>query len=172
MRIAFSGTHYTGKSSLIAALLKNLPLYTSIPEPYHLLEEEGYEFSDPPSLEDFEKQFVYSMQCIRKSTCNTLFDRSPFDPLAYAPALIKEPRLREMQEALDLLDLIVFVPIENPDRIAVPRSENKNLRKRVDERLYEFLLNDSLGVLENLKVLEVVGSLEERVQRINTIYHK
>lgn len=84
MRIAISGTHYSGKTTLIAALLKQLPGYTALAEPYRLLEEEGYVFSDPPSLEDFEEQFAYSIELIRQSGPNTLFDRSPFDFLVYA----------------------------------------------------------------------------------------
>lgn len=56
MRIAISGTHFSGKSTLVSSLLKQLPSYVSVGEPYHLLEEEGYGFSDPPSVEDFEQQ--------------------------------------------------------------------------------------------------------------------
>lgn len=56
MRIAFSGAHRVGKSTLIEALAARLPGYRTYDEPYHLLEEEGHDFSDPPTPEDFERQ--------------------------------------------------------------------------------------------------------------------
>lgn len=61
MRIAISGTHFSGKSTLIATLLKQFPNFTSVEEPYVLLEEQGYEFSNPPSIEDFEQQLEFSV---------------------------------------------------------------------------------------------------------------
>lgn len=45
MRIVISGTHFSGKSTLVEALPDALPQYTTIEEPYHLLQEEGYEFA-------------------------------------------------------------------------------------------------------------------------------
>jgi hypothetical protein len=176
MRIAVSGTHFSGKSSLIASLLKHFPNYSSVEEPYFLLEEEGYTFSDPPSVEDFEKQFDRSLRTLRESTDDTLFDRCPFDLLAYAEVLTEasaieeslpiEYWIQEMEDAIDRLDLIIFIPIEKKDRILVPKSEDQVLRKAVDQKLRELLLDDSLGILQNIEVLEVIGSLEKRVQTI------
>jgi hypothetical protein len=39
MRIAVSGTHVTGKTSLMHALCASLPQHTIVPEPYDILEE-------------------------------------------------------------------------------------------------------------------------------------
>ena len=55
MRIAFSGAHFTGKTSLIEALSKKFKSYEVFEEPYYVMEEDGYEFSDPPSVDDFEE---------------------------------------------------------------------------------------------------------------------
>ena len=44
MRIAISGSHLVGKTSLAEALADTLPRYELFAEPYHLLEEEGYEY--------------------------------------------------------------------------------------------------------------------------------
>lgn len=171
MRIAVSGTHFSGKSTLIASLLKQLPNYSSHEEPYLLLAEEGYEFSDPPSLEDFEEQLACSVRAIQQSDADTIFDRCPLDLLAYAEALNEESIsldtwIQKMEDALDRLDLIIFVPIEEKDRIRVPKSEDMALRRSVDQKLRELLLDDSLGILENVEVLEVAGNLEKRVQII------
>ncbi|MBS3904746.1 MAG: AAA family ATPase [Simkania sp.] len=176
MRIAISGTHFSGKSTLIAALLEQFPNYTSVDEPYFLLEEDGYEFSNPPSLEDFEQQLKRSVAVIEESRNNTIFDRSPLDYLAYALAIAESPSLGEsidteewiqmMQEAIRLLDFIIFVPIEN--RIPVPASEDLKLRMKVDEKLQEILLEDSLGILDEIEVLEVTGSLEKRAKMVKS----
>src|SRR6185369_13261844 len=54
MKIAVSGAHRTGKTTLVEELCRALPAYIAVDEPYHLLEEEGHEFAEMPSLEDFE----------------------------------------------------------------------------------------------------------------------
>jgi DNA-binding NarL/FixJ family response regulator len=53
MRVGISGTHGTGKTTLAEALCAHLPGHVAADEPYYLLEEEGYEFGFPPSLEDY-----------------------------------------------------------------------------------------------------------------------
>jgi hypothetical protein len=165
MRIAISGAHFSGKSTLIATLLKQFPNFTSVEEPYVLLEEQGYEFSHPPSVEDFEQQFEFSVRSIMESQNNTFFDRCPLDCLAYALVLGEvdaESWIEKMDNAIHLLDLIVFLPIEDRDRIPIPASEDLKLRKKVDENLQDMLLNDSLGILKDVKILEVMGSIEKR----------
>src|SRR5687768_1600059 len=86
MRIAVSGTHRTGKSSLLDELHDRLPNYRLVNEPYHLLEEEGFEFASPPSLEDFVEQLRRSVDLlvdVDASGQNVLFDRCPIDFLGY-----------------------------------------------------------------------------------------
>lgn len=171
MRIAISGAHFSGKSTLIASLLEQLPGYLSVDEPYFLLEEDGYECSDPPSLEDFEQQLKRSITAIQESSNNTIFDRCPLDCLAYALSIAEtdidiEDWIQMIEEVIELLDLIVFVPIEN--RIPVPASEDLKLRRNVNEKLQEMLLEDSLGILDNIEVLEVTGSLVKRVNLIKS----
>jgi len=48
MHIGISGAHFSGKSTLIRAVLRFLPGYIGVDEPYVILEQEGYLFSDPP----------------------------------------------------------------------------------------------------------------------------
>src|SRR5688572_21905120 len=118
MRVAISGSHRTGKSTLIAELAALLPSYTCVEEPYHLLEEEGHEFSHPPSVEDFEAQLERCIEALGEAGSDTLFDRCPLDLLAYlavhedAEGFDLEQWLPRVQEAVEALDLVVFVPIE------------------------------------------------------------
>ena len=135
MRIAISGTHRAGKSTLLEELSGALPKYATVDEPYTVLEEDGYEFADPPSLEDFEAQLERSLETLSEAARDVLFDRSPVDFLAYiralpdADAFDLEDWLPEVHEAIESLDLIVFVPI------ALVTEEGK----RRDARLAELL---------------------------------
>ena len=58
------------------------------------------------------------------------------------------------------------MPIEDDDRVPVLSSENKKLRRKVDDNLYELIIEDSLGILGKADVVEVTGILEKRVERI------
>jgi predicted ATPase len=169
MRIAISGTHFSGKSTLIATLLKQFPNFTLIEEPYILLEEQGYEFSNPPSLEDFERQLEFSVKSIVESCNNTFFDRCPLDFLAYALALGEvdiDSWIQKIDRAIQLLDFIVFLPIVDRDRIPIPVSEDLKLREKVDENLREMLLHDSLGILKDVEIIEIMGSVEKRAKMV------
>lgn len=170
MRIAVSGTHFSGKSTLVEALSKALPKYSAIEEPYRLLEEEGYEFTEMPSVEDFELQLERSIGCLEESEPNVIFDRCPADFLGYllthseAELFNLEKWLPRVQAAIEKLDLIVFLPVEERDRIALPSSEDSELRLQVDEKLKEILLDDELDF--DVDVLEVMGAPHERVRRV------
>ena len=66
MRIAVSGTHVIGKSTLVEALGERLPDHTVVPEPYELLQDRGYAFEYPPSVEDFAAQLRQSLAVLRR----------------------------------------------------------------------------------------------------------
>lgn len=180
MRIAISGTHFVGKTTLISALLKRLPKYTFTEEPYRSLEAQGYEFSVPPTIDDFEHQLDDSIQSLIHSRKNTLFDRCPLDFLAYAEILSQlnqeeeifdiQNWLEKIETPIQKLDLIIFVPIET--RIRLPSSEDSKLHKMVDAKLQEILLEDCFSVLENMEILEVTGSIEKRVELVIEKIHQ
>ena len=116
MRIAISGSHRTGKSTLLAELSAALPKYMVVEEPYEILAEDGYEFRDPPSLEDFEAQLEHSLASLEEAGRDVLFDRCPVDFLAYislhedAGAFDFDSWLPRVRAATQSLDLIVLVP--------------------------------------------------------------
>jgi predicted ATPase len=175
MRIAVSGTHFSGKSTLVEALSEALPQYTTIDEPYHLLQEEGYEFAEMPSIEDFELQLERSIESMDEIAPNIIFDRCPADILGYllshtdVEAFDLEEWLPRVQTAIRKLDLLVFLPIEEPDRIVLPLSQDAAYRKRVDEKLKEMILENSFDLEVN--VLEVTGSPKTRVELVLAHIH-
>jgi hypothetical protein len=174
MRVAFSGAHRTGKSSLVSAIAAHLPTYATVDEPYHLLEEEGYDFSDPPTAEDFHRQLRRSLELIADdASSDILFDRCPADFVAYLRGIDEDgaagddeddDAVAEIREAMSTLDLIVLVPIEVPDRIVVPSFEDLRLRRDVDDVLQTLLLDDAFGI--GVDVLEVRGDVDARVQQV------
>jgi predicted ATPase len=170
MRIAISGTHFSGKSTLVEALSEALPQYTIVEEPYHLLQEEGYEFAELPSIEDFELQMERSIESMEESAANVIFDRCPADILGYllshadAEAFDLKEWLPRVQSAMRKLDLIVFLPLEEPDRIVLPLSQDAAYRLCVDEKLKEIILENLFDF--DVDVLEVTGSPKMRVEQV------
>jgi hypothetical protein len=98
-----------------------------------------------------------------------IFDRCPADLLAY---LIAHPDsdgdvrvwLPRVRNVMRRLDLIVFVPVEEPDRIIVSDAEESNLRQRVDEELREIVIKDRWDF--GVGTIEVAGSSRERVRQV------
>jgi energy-coupling factor transporter ATP-binding protein EcfA2 len=170
VRIAFSGSHRVGKSTLVELLAGALPHYTTVDEPYYLLEEEGYECSETPSVEDFEAQLERSLATLEEGERNVLFDRCPADIFAYlfahddAGAFDADEWLDRTREAMQTLDLVVFVPIEERDRIALSSHEDVEYRLAVHEKLQHLLVNDALG--SAAEVLTVRGDVPARVDQV------
>jgi predicted ATPase len=165
MRIAVSGAHRTGKTTLIEELSRALPSYVVVDEPYHLLEEEGHEFAETPSLEDFELQLGRSIECLMDAEENHLFDRCPADILAYliahrdADGFDLEVWLPRARSAMRRLDLIVFVPIEE----RVPARDDE-LRQRVEEEIRSIVVEDRWAF--EVEAIEVTGSVGERARQV------
>lgn len=168
MRIAFSGAHSTGKSTLIEALAGTMPHAVVVDEPYYALMADGVHFAERPEAADYTLMWERAQaECLAARDGAALFDRTPADFLAYVTALDAahaEPTMvADTQRALASIDLVVFVPIESPDRIAT-RVELPRLRRRVDGILREMWVDDAWGW--DRPVLEVHGSLQERVAQV------
>lgn len=164
MRIAFTGSHRVGKTTLADEIAESLPDHEFIIEPYLQLEEEGYLFSEIPTLEDYIEQFNFSVELLQNSDDKVIFDRCPLDLLAYIYAVGKKKNIsalyEEMTTAIDEIDLLVFVPIEKVDVIFCQGSDLPNLRQKVNDILEEWI-----GDFSN-EILEVSGTLEDRKKQV------
>ncbi|MBL7882226.1 MAG: AAA family ATPase [Chryseobacterium gambrini] len=164
MRIAFTGSHRVGKTTLAEEIAESLPDYEFINEPYLQLEEEGYLFSEIPTLEDYIEQFNFSVEQLQNSDDNAIFDRCPLDLLAYVYAVGKKKNIsdlyEEMAAAIAEIDLLIFIPIEKVDLIGCQESNLPNLRQEVND-----ILEDWIGDFSN-EILEVSGTLENRKKQI------
>jgi predicted ATPase len=166
MRVAVSGTHGVGKSTLIDEFLTVHSDYIHEPEPYTtLVEDFGEEFSAEPTVDDFLRQLDFSITTLAKHARDekVIYERCPLDFLAYIEAL--EPDrvqnlLGPISTATRDLDLIVYLPIE--DKYGTPE-EYPKLRKAVDRRLNSILLDDDFGILST-PVVEATGSTAQRLR--------
>ena len=166
MRVACSGSHRVGKSSLLDAVADARPGYELVDEPYHLLEDDGYEFAHPPGLDDYVVQRRRSIAELRRAGPDVLLDRAPVDFVAYLLAIGVDVSqvVERAASAMARLDLVVLVPVEEPDRVTLSADEDPRLRRAVDDELAQLLLDDDFG--EGLEVLVVHGDLAARTAQV------
>jgi hypothetical protein len=145
--------------------------YEVVPEAYSDLVDEGHPFSYPPALEDFELQLVRSIKNLSTNTSrNVLFDRCPADYLAYLASWkaggdnAVATSFPAAAAAIGTLELVIFVPIEHPDRVDFSEAELPRLRQKVDLKLREILIEDLWGF--GVNVLEVRGATSDRVSQV------
>ena len=158
MRIAVSGSHGTGKSTLIAAFLERRPQYVHEPEAYEILADDVDLAGDEgPLPEGLESLLRWTLEAVTRHApgARVVHERSPVDYLAYAAASRRSwppgdaadfiaafaPMVRD---AVGHLDLIAFLPVtrSSPGRT----DEDPRFRRRVDRELRRALLDDEYDV--------------------------
>lgn len=181
MRIAVSGTHCMGKSTLIEDFVKTHPQYKSESEPYYQLEEQGVEFPPEPTLESFLDQLDYSIEQLNQTAHerDIIYDRCPVDFIAYAMHIadqefsnINESSISErfplVKEALDTLDLIVFLPITKENLLHYDE-EDSAYRIEVDRCFKKLYLDEVCDIFPNYnhpRIIEIWGDRQSRIKKI------
>ena len=172
MRVGISGTHGTGKTTLAGALCEHLPGHVPVDEPYYLLEEEGYDFGFPPSLEDYRALLARSLRSLSSPPLlpGVVFDRTPLDYLAYLAATgadaEREADTPALKPALASLNLLVITVITPETEQLLPTPELPALRAAMNEALLELVYADPLGAWADLPVLELDGPLDARLRTV------
>ena len=172
MRVGISGAHGTGKTTLAEALCGGLPGHMAADEPYYLLEEEGYEFEFPPSLEDYRTLLARSVRSLTSPPMlrRIIFDRTPLDYLAYMAATGADPSAEASTAALHpafgSLDLLVITPITPETEQLLPPAEVPGLRSQMNDALLELVYDDPLNAWGDISVLELSGPLDGRLDAV------
>jgi hypothetical protein len=172
MRIGISGTHGTGKTTLAEALCERLPGHVTADEPYYLLEEDGYEFGFPPSLEDYRALLARSVQSLTSPALppGVVFDRTPLDYLAYMAAIGSDPSDEAsgatLRSAFAGLDLLVITPITPETERVLPAADMPGLRAAMNDALLELVYDDPLNAWDHLPILELSGPLDARLDTV------
>lgn len=171
MRIAVSGTHCTGKSTLIDEFLQTHADFAHEPEPYTVLTEDfGEEFAAEPCVEDFYRQLEFNVDRLRLRAPGerVIYERCPIDFLAYIAVLnpkAAESVLDQVSGCIQQLDLIVYLPLADDDAM---ECEYPKFRKAVDRRLHAIYYEDDYGIISGsgVEVIEATGSTEQRLRSI------
>ena len=177
MRIAISGTHCVGKTTLIDEFLRAHPDFVHEPEPYTVLVEDfGEEFSEEPRFEDFYRQLEFNIERLKQHTREerVIYERCPVDFLAYICVLdfiSAESMLKQVRESIQHLDLIVYLPLDHDDNNV--EAEYPKLRKAVDRRLSAIFREDEFGITtsSDVVVAEASGPTAQRLHLIEDIIH-
>ncbi len=167
MRIVVSGTHASGKSTLVAAFATAHPGFAVLGDPAEAFDEPG---SDASSFVA-QLRLASSRLLARPAAPRLIAERGPLDFLAYLGALdlLRRPGRADVPErdrmraadALATLDLLVLLPLSPRDGIHVPDDEDPELREAMEEVLLE--LADDPDLVGDVPVLELGGSPEQRL---------
>ncbi len=184
MRIAVSGTHFIGKSTLIEDFIKKHSNYKHEIEPYYKLQDEKtMELSLEPSLDSFLEQIDYSINQLNQhaNERNIIFDRCPIDFIAYSMVTANQEafdindseiseRFPEVKIAMNNLDLIVFTPIIKEYLIEYTE-ENHTYRIEADKcfkKIYRDDIYDIFPRYDHPKIIEIWGDRLTRIKKLET----
>lgn len=168
MKIAVSGTHGVGKSTLIDEFLRRHPNFIHEPEPYTVMVEDlGEEFSAEPCVEDFRRQLEFNIERLHAARESVIFERCPVDFLAYIHALepqSAEALLEPITDAMQQLDLIIYLPLDQTSGAG----EFPKLQRAVDRRLCSIYREDEFGIMSstNATVVEAIGPTDHRLRTL------
>ena len=171
MRIVVSGTHASGKSTLIADLRAALPEYLVLGDPFDDIDDDA-----PTGERSFAAQLAVTAARLRETAHepSVVSERGPLDFVAYLTALESLgrsdgsllARATEIAAAsLREIDLVVVLPLDRRHPILVPDDEDPELRDAMDDALLEIV--DDLerdGALPALLV--VSGDPQERLAHV------
>lgn len=182
MRIAISGTHAIGKSTLAEDFVENHPEFVLEAEPYYVLQEQfGIDFAEEPAPESFMTQLEYSLERTNayERKDNVIFDRCPIDYIAYLMYVSKRNfgkaaldhlshLLRQVAKSIERLELIVFLPIVAHQEITLRSDDDKNFRIAVDHYFKQIYREDIYGLFsgQQPQVVELWGNRQNRLARL------
>ena len=137
-----------------------------------MVEDLGEGFADKPNVEDFRRQLEFNIDRLQQHAPRekVIYERCPAEFLAYIDALepqSAEPLLDPVAEAMQNLDLIVFLPLDDANS---NEAEYPKLRKAVDRRLRSMLIDDELGMIKT-RVVEAKGSTAQRLRIVVDAMH-
>ncbi len=190
MRIAVSGSHSLGKSTVVNDWVARHPQVIREEEPYRTLGLYGpYEilFRDESTRLHNGIQLYYNISRVHRYASpddEVIFDRAPVDYLAYSQYTADagctdiddafvESMAPAVTEALDHLDILAFVPKSDEWPVEMEtdgiRPVDHGYRDAVDVVFKQIYRDGRYSVLQGAnrpKVVELVGSREHRLEQL------
>ncbi|MGN8551073.1 UNVERIFIED_CONTAM: ATP-binding protein [Microbacterium sp. SLM126] len=171
MRIVVSGTHASGKSTLVSDFARRHPEFTVLPDPFDLVDESW----DSPSAALFAAQLRISAARLNpgEAAQHLIAERGPIDFLAYLLALddasgisnsrdLVERAMEMTREGLAHVDFLVVLPLTTRDEMGPGADEHLALRDAMNDILLD-LIDDSDVVGKRAKVVEITGDRSDRL---------
>ncbi|MEY4298933.1 MAG: hypothetical protein RIR25_169 [Verrucomicrobiota bacterium] len=190
MRIAVSGSHSLGKSTVVNDWVAAHARYSREEEPYRALSLHGpYEirFRDASTRLQNGIQLYYNIGRIHRygsRSDDVIFDRAPVDYLAYSQYTANcgttdiddafvQSMVPTVRESLDHLDLIAFVPCSERWPVAMEedgiRPVDHAYRDEVDAIFKQIYREGRFGVMPGKnapRLVELCGSREQRLEQL------
>ncbi len=177
MRIVVSGTHASGKSTLISDFALRHPEFVVLPDPFEALDEAD----DSPSARMFAAQLRIAAQRLGELAPGdaVIAERGPIDFLAYLLATAEltgvplddellARAVRITAAAMANVDLLVVLPLVARDGIHVDGDEHLALRAGMDAVLRE-LVDDPDVVGESVRTVEIAGDPPARLAALEAL---
>ncbi len=185
MRVAVSGSHSVGKSTLIGRFLGRHPEYAHEPEAFEVLADDiTLTDSGAPTPDGLLLLLNYTLAALdsRAAHACVIFERSPVDYLAYAAASTGSWQPEETREFLRTqkpivrasmrhLELVAYLPVPTAEPVR-RRGENRALRRRVDACLRRALFDDKyelFGHRGQPRVVALPPGLEKQLGELSRL---
>jgi hypothetical protein len=190
MRIAISGSHSLGKSTVVNDWVTKHPQFIREEEPYRVLGLHGpYEILFRESSTKLHNgiQLYYNISRIQRYsefTDDVIFDRSPVDYIAYSQYTADqgttdiddafvESMVPVVRESLNRLDILAFVPKSDTWAVEMEadgiRPLDHDYRDQVDAIFKQIYRDGRFQVLPDKngpRVIELWGPREERLHQL------
>jgi hypothetical protein len=178
MQIVVSGTHSSGKSTLISDFTLHHRTFDALPDPFELVDERW----DLPDAALFSAQLQVAADRLvegPRAARDVIAERGPIDFLAYLIALEDLGRTSGSRgslgrataitaEALGRVDLLVVLPLAGSDQAAPGPEEDLELRAAMNDALLD-LIADPDVVPEHVRVVEIAGDRRERLSTLESV---
>ena len=166
MRIVVSGTHASGKSTLIADFVARHPEFVVLPDPFELIAEEW----DAPEPGMFAAQLrVAGDRLLEDDGEQVIAERGPLDFVAYLRALgteVPERLLDLAAQAMRRVDLLVVLPLSGRDLIQVGADEYPELREDMNDALLDIV--DDPDLVGSASLIELTGDPGTRLAALES----
>jgi hypothetical protein len=196
MRIAVSGSHSLGKSTVVNDWVSAYPAYFREEEPYRALSLNGpyqINFREESTKLQNGIQLYYNISRIHRyaeSGSKVIFDRAPIDYIAYSQYTANhgksdidqefiESMIPAIKESLDHLDIIAFIPKSDEWPVEIEedgiRPIDHSYRDEVDTIFKEIYRNnryDLMPINNRPTIIELHGPAEWRIEQLNNVIIK
>ena len=180
MQIVISGTHASGKSTLISDFAMRHAEFEQLPDPFELIDEVW----DQPGAAMFAAQLrIAAARLIPEepasSHLHSIAERGPIDFLAYLVALeeidrthINDALLSSARsitiEAMSYVDLLIVLPLTADDPCEPGVEEDRELRSAMNDALLD-LVGDPELISDRTTVVEIFGDPGQRSSSLQSL---